>query len=100
MTVGELQAVLPPGTALLAGSAGLDREASWPAVLRTRPPAFQSLRGGEFLLISTSALHLLDPSLSLARLLGSVARAEVAGAAVVGEVPGDAAELAESMGLP
>ena len=100
MTVGELQAVLPAGTALLAGSGGLHREANWPAVLRTRPPAFQSLRGGEFLLISTSALRLLDPNLSLARLIHSVARAEVAGAAVVGEVATDAVELADSMQLP
>ena len=87
MTVGELQAVLPVGSVLLAGSGGLDREVSWPAVLRTRPPAFQSLRGGELLLISTSALRLLDSDLSLARLLQSVAQAAVAGAAVVGGRP-------------
>lgn len=100
MTVGEVQAALPSGTVQVAGSTGLDREVSWPSVLRTRPPAFQSLRGGEFLLISSAALHLLDPGLTLARLLQSVAQAKVAAAAIVGEIPADAAELADSAGLP
>ena len=100
ISVSEIQAALPPETRLVAGASGLRREVSWPAMLRTRPPAFQSLKGGEFLLISTEAMRLLDPQLTLARLLQSVARVEVAAAAVAGEVTDEAAKLAESLALP
>ena len=101
INVGEVQvAALPPETRLVAGATGLRREVSWVATLRTRPPAFQSLKGGEFLLISTQALQLLDPQLTLARLLQSVARVEVAAAAVAGPVSDDAAEFADSAEIP
>lgn len=100
ITVGELRPALPAGTRLIAGESGLRREVSWPATLRTRPPAFQALKGGEFLLMSADALRLLDPELTLARLLQSVSRVEVAAAAVVGDVPADAAELGEALRLP
>ena len=101
VTVAELQSsALPPETKLLAGTDGLRREVSWTATLRTRPPAFQSLKGGEFLLISTESLRLLDSTLSLARLIQSISRFGVAAAAVVGEIPADAISQAESAGIP
>jgi purine catabolism regulator len=78
--------------------------------MRTRPPAFESLQGGEAALISLSALSALqavDRSLTLLRVLDSLAEARVA-AVVVGGVEGEvlpdevqrAALLADERGLP
>ena len=101
ISVAELQnIVLPPGARLLAGVGGLRRDVTWTATLRTRPPAFQSLKGGEFLLISTESLRLLDSTLTLSRLLQSVSRFDIAAAAVIGEIPSDAISQAESANIP
>jgi purine catabolism regulator len=101
LTVESLQDLaLPAGAQLVAGTRGLDREVTWTATLRTRAPGFQSLKGGEFLLIATATLGLLDPSLSLLRLLQSVDRVRVAGAAVLGEVPSDCVAWADEHDLP
>ncbi len=101
ITVGEVHAAaLPVGTQVVAGAAGLGREVSWPATLRTRPPAFQSLKGGEILLVSAEALRLLDPELTLAKLIQSVARVDVAATAFAGDLSDDAVGLADSLGMP
>jgi purine catabolism regulator len=107
MTGGNLPTVqmiqrltLPAGTRLLGGAAGLGREVSWPAALRTRAPAFTSLKGAELLLVATASLGLLDPSLTLLRLLQGVARVGISGVAVLGEVPAEAANWADDHDLP
>ncbi|HEY3079525.1 MAG TPA: helix-turn-helix domain-containing protein [Chloroflexota bacterium] len=101
ITVEELwRGVLPPGTEMLAGAIGLDREVSWPVTLRTRAPALPSLKGGELALISIESLRLLDPPLQLATVLRSLAGFGAAGAAILGEVGPEARELANSIGLP
>jgi purine catabolism regulator len=90
----------PSGTRLLAGSRGLTRGVSWPSTLRTRPPAFASVKPGEFLLIATASLALLDPDLSLARLLQTVGRIGISGAAIVGEIPLACEAWAEEHDVP
>ncbi len=85
---------------MLAGEDGLDREVSWPVVLRVRPPAFDPLSGHELALVSTEALHLLDETLSLAQLIVRLAERGVAGLVVVGEVDAVARERAEAARLP
>src|SRR5213593_443288 len=37
---------LPEGTELLAGGAGLERRVDWACALRTRAPAFETVKGG------------------------------------------------------
>lgn len=101
MTVDDLRRqVLPPGTDVIAGHVGVDREVTWPAMLRTRPPAFAHLKGGEIALISIEAMKVLEPSLQLAKVVRSLAGLGVAGVAVVGEIEKDARDLADSVGLP
>jgi purine catabolism regulator len=85
---------------VVAGEAGLDREVSWPAVLRVRAPAFEPLSGHELALVSIEALHLLDESLSLAQLIGRLAERNVAGVVVVGPVDAAALARAEAAGVP
>jgi purine catabolism regulator len=101
ITVEEIwRGVLPPGTEMLAGAIGLDREVSWPVTLRTRAPALPHLKGGELALIAIESLRLLDPPLQLAAVLRSLAGFGAAGAAILGEVAPEARELANSIGLP
>src|SRR2546427_2789182 len=73
---------LPKETELVAGEAGSRREVVWCTALRARPPAFTPLRGGGLLLINPPVLTAVDPRLTLARLVESLARPAVAGAAV------------------
>lgn len=94
------QVALPDGTRLLGGAEGLSRRVSWSATLRTRAPGFQSLKGGEFLLIATTVLHALDPSLNLGRVLQSVEPIGVAGVAVRGPVDPEAVAFANDHDLP
>jgi PucR family transcriptional regulator, purine catabolism regulatory protein len=101
MTVDELRRqVLPPGTEVIAGALGADREVTWAATLRTRPPAFPHLKGGEIALISTEAMRVLETSLQLATLVRSLAGRAVSAVAVLGEVSPETRELADSIGLP
>ena len=101
MSVEDLKnQVLPGGSSVVAGSVGLDREVTWPVTMRTRPPAFPHLKGGEITLISIEAMHLLDQRLQLVTVVRSLAGQSISAVAVVGEVPNDASELADSIGLP
>jgi len=92
--------LLPHDTLLVAGGRGLSRLVTWPATLRTRAPGFHSLKGGEFLIISIENLKALDPSLSLVRLLQSVARLKTSGAAVYHDPPADAIAWADQNDFP
>lgn len=91
---------LPKGAELAAGRVGLHREVVWCTGLRARAPAFEPLRGGELVLINIETLPLVDPRLSLPRLIESLAAHGIAAAAVVGPVDADARRLADSHGIP
>jgi PucR family transcriptional regulator, purine catabolism regulatory protein len=88
VSVSNLLASVFPSTAkLLGGAGGLQRQVNWAATMHTRPPAFVALRGGEFALLSLSALSALqevDGSLTLARVVQSLNEAAVAAVAIAG----------------
>src|ERR1700680_3113891 len=87
VTVDDVwRGALPKQTELVAGAAGSRREVVWCTALRARSPAFTPLRGGELLLINPQVLTAVDPRLTLARLLDSLAGQGVAGAAGPGRV--------------
>jgi purine catabolism regulator len=101
ITVKELwRGALPAGTELLGGAAGLDREVDWTTSLRSRPPAFDPVKGGELAFIAVRSIRLLDERLDLARVLESLAEKGGVAAAVVGEVTHTASDLADRLGMP
>jgi purine catabolism regulator len=82
-----LSEVLPSTAKLLGGAGGVQRQVTWAATMRTRPPAFEALQGGEMALLSLSALSALqevDSSLMLAKVIQSLDEAAVAAVAVAG----------------
>ncbi|HUE76046.1 MAG TPA: helix-turn-helix domain-containing protein [Chloroflexota bacterium] len=100
ISVEELRRlVLPPGSEIAAGRGGAGRDVTWPVTMRTRPPAFPALRGGEFALISTEAMRLLDPKLTLASVVKSLSGHRASGVAILGDISPEARDVAEELGL-
>jgi PucR family transcriptional regulator, purine catabolism regulatory protein len=95
-----LQLALPAGSRVVAGKAEIRREVVWARSLRPRPPAFESLEGGELALISTAHLSLIEETMTLPYVLARLAEVPVAGVAVLGEVDEDAARCAEELHMP
>jgi len=91
---------LPEGTELLAGAAGLQREVGWCSPLKARAPAFEPLRGGEFVVVDPGLLSLVDPRLTLHRLLDALAAQGVAGVALTGPAAAETRERADALTLP
>jgi len=91
---------LPEGTELVAGSVGMQREAVWCSPLKARAPAFEPLRGGELVLVDTSLLTLVDPRLTVVRLLDALAAHGVAGLGLSGVATTEARQRADALGLP
>jgi len=91
---------LPAGTELLGGRAGLERQVDWATSLRTRPPAFEAIKGGEIAFIAVRSIKLLDERLDLTRVLDSFAEKGGVAAAVIGEVADASVELADRLMLP
>lgn len=71
-------AVLPPGTIVLGGRAGLGRSVTNTATMRARTPAFPVLRGGEMALVPLALLQLIEPRPRIERLVAQLAEASVA----------------------
>jgi purine catabolism regulator len=91
---------LPPGTQLVGGQRGLDREVRWVITLRPRPPGLVGLKGGELVLVSADTLHALDDRLTLARALDQLAQAGVAAVAARGGIDHAAMTRADVLGFP
>ena len=91
---------LPPGTTVAAGAAGLGREVTWAARIRSSPPAFGHLAGGELVLLPVAILAELDEGLHLDEAIRRLAELGVAGAAVLGTIGKPAREAAEAASLP
>jgi len=91
---------LPPGTTVAAGAAGLGREVTWAARIRSSPPAFGHLAGGELVLLPVAILSELDERLQLDEAIRRLAELGVAGAAVLGTIGKPARDAAEAAGLP
>lgn len=95
-----LRLALPPGTRIVAGSAGMTHPVTWVATLRATLPAFADLRGGELALLSTEAALALDPRLTLANLVRRLAAAPVSAIAALGSVHPEDMQAADAVGLP
>ena len=95
-----IKLALPPGTTVAAGAGGLGREVTWAARIRSSPPAFGHLAGGELVLLPVAILAELDERLHLDEVIRRLAELGVAGAAVLGTVGKPARDAAEAAGLP
>ncbi|WP_299288568.1 hypothetical protein [Thermoflexus sp.] len=63
-----VETTLPPGTRVLGGRDGLDREVTWATLLRTLP-ARTAIQRGDLLLFSVDLLFMREPPLSFPALL-------------------------------
>ena len=91
---------LPDGTELLGGGAGLDRRVEWATTLRTRPPAFESIKGGEMALVPVASIKLLDERLDLADVMNTLAEKGGVAVAVVGDASPGSLGVAERRLMP
>jgi purine catabolism regulator len=91
---------LPPGTQLVGGQHGLDREVRWVITLRPRPPGLIGLKGGELVLVGADTLRALDDRLTLARALDQLNQAGVAAVAARGGIDQAAIVRSDALGLP
>jgi purine catabolism regulator len=92
--------VLPDGTDLLGGGAGLDRRVEWATTLRTRPPAFDAMKGGEMALVPVSSIRLLDERLDLADVMNGLAEKGGVAVVVVGDASPASLGVAERRHMP
>ena len=87
---------------LIGGAGGLERRVTWSCRMRSRLPAFESVRGGELALLTLPQLRRLDETLP--HLLKSLHREGVAAVAVAAsslEALGDeAATIADQLHFP
>jgi purine catabolism regulator len=95
-----IRLALPPGTAAVAGSAGLLHQVSWVATPRATLPAFVNLRGGELALLSVAAIQSLDDRLTLASLVERLAPVPISAIAVQGEISDAARAAADEARMP
>ncbi|HKR97998.1 MAG TPA: helix-turn-helix domain-containing protein [Candidatus Dormibacteraeota bacterium] len=92
--------VLPPGTELLGGGSGLERRVEWACALRTRPPAFDAVKGGELAFVPVRSIRLLDERLDLAQLMTSFAEKGGVAVAALGDVSQGSIAIADQRALP
>ncbi len=87
---------------LVAGTEGLDRRITWSCSMRVRPPAFDSIQGGELALLTFAKLRRLNET--LLHLIASLHKEGVSAIAVAAqslEVLGaEAIALADQLHLP
>ncbi len=95
-----IKLALPAGTKLAAGRAGLGREVTWATRIRSSPPAFGHLTGGELVLLPVSILAELDERLGLEEAVPLLADLGVAAAAILGTIEKPARDAADGAGLP
>jgi purine catabolism regulator len=91
---------LPEGTELLGGGAGLDRRVEWATTLRTRPPAFEAVKGGEMALVPVASIRLLDERLDLADVMNGLAEKGGVAVAVVGDASPASLAVADRRLMP
>lgn len=91
---------LPEGTQLLAGGAGLERRVEWACALRTRPPAFDAVKGGEIAFIPVRSIRMLDERLDLPQVMTSFAEKGGVAVAVLGDVSAESIDVADRLVMP
>jgi purine catabolism regulator len=95
-----LNEALPSGTRIAAGEAGLTREVTWATRLRSAPPAFEHLSGGEVVMLPPRVLEELDERLTLADAIQQLATFNVAAVAVTSAPGARARDAATAAGIP
>ncbi len=91
---------LPEGSELLGGGVGLERRVEWATTLRTRPPAFEAIKGGEMALVPVASIRLLDERLDLADVMTGLAEKGGVAVAVVGDASPASLSVAERRHMP
>src|SRR5436190_20179913 len=105
VTVSELvRFVLPSGSTVLAGSAGLSNTVSWARLLRARPALLGRIEPGEVWLLSSAAVQMMaEPSVprALGRMVREMSQAGVVAFVLTEPAPaGDGVAEAEEVGVP
>ena len=101
LTVKDVwRGVLPPGTDLLGGGGGLERRVEWACALRTRPPAFEAVKGGEIAFVPVKSIRLLDERLDLLQVMVSFAEKGGVAVAVVGDVSVESIAASDRLMMP
>jgi PucR family transcriptional regulator, purine catabolism regulatory protein len=95
-----LKEALPAGTRTVAGESGLTREVTWATRLRSAPPAFEHLSGGEVVMLPPRVLEELDERLTLADAIQQLAGFNVAAVAVTSAPGARARDVANAAGIP
>lgn len=90
---------LPASTRVVAGTAGLSREVTWATRLRSAPPAFEHLSGGEIVLLPPRVLEELDERLTLADAIIQLATFNVAAIAVTSNPGARSRDAANTTGI-
>ena len=91
---------LPEGTQLLAGGAGLERRVEWACALRTRPPAFDAVKGGEIAFVPVRSIKMLDERLDLPQVMTSFAEKGGVALAVLGDASAESIDIADRLVMP
>jgi purine catabolism regulator len=91
---------MPDGTELLGGGGGLERRVEWATALRTRPPAFETIKGGELAFVPVRSIRLLDERLDLAQVIQSFGEKGGVAVAVIGDASMESVAVAERMMMP
>ncbi|MBI3978512.1 MAG: helix-turn-helix domain-containing protein, partial [Chloroflexi bacterium] len=100
LTIREILASLPAGTRVVAGRAGLDGAVTWVVSLRTRPPIFPALKGGELALVAVTTLGQIEPPIQLEDAIRRLGDRGVAAIGAVGQASQAAIAEAERRSLP
>jgi PucR family transcriptional regulator, purine catabolism regulatory protein len=95
-----LKEALPATTRVIAGADHLTREVTWATRLRSAPPAFEHLSGGEIVLLPPHVLEELDERLTLADAVQQLATFNVAAVAVTSTPGTRARDVANAVGVP
>lgn len=91
---------LPEGTELLAGGGGLERRVEWACALRTRPPAFDAVKGGEIAFVPVRSIKMLDERLDLPQVMTSFAEKGGVAIAVLGDASAESIDVADRLVMP
>ena len=91
---------LPEGTQLVAGGTGLERRVEWACALRTRPPAFDAVKGGEIAFVPVRSIKMLDERLDLAQVMTSFAEKGGVAIAVLGDASAESIDIADRLVMP
>lgn len=95
-----MQHALPAGTKVVAGTDGLDREVTWASRLRSAPPAFGHIAGGEIVLLPPGVIDMIDERLTLADAIRQLTAFGVSAIAIDGEADLDARSAADAGHMP